>query len=108
MSAPESTWVIRRTWSWPIMPVPMTPTLRVMAVLLSRWRDGSVGPAPDGAEAAPDVVARGAGADGEWDVGRHGVEVLLDHGVDLPVEPAEPVEERRHVGFAVRRLAHHA
>ena len=27
---PASTVVIRRMWSWPIMPVPMTPTLSVM------------------------------------------------------------------------------
>ena len=36
--APDSTWVSRRMWSCPIMPTPMTPTLRV--TLLSFLRCG--------------------------------------------------------------------
>src|SRR6188472_2040768 len=101
-SAPETTSVSRRMWSRPIMPVPMTPTLSaiVCSLLLS------VGPAAHGTEPAADVVAGGAGADGQWDVRLDRVEVLLNHGVDLAVELAEFFEQRRHVGLPVRRLAH--
>ena len=36
--APETTCVIRRMWSCPIMPTPMTPTLRVMGSPFSSRR----------------------------------------------------------------------
>src|SRR4051794_18403885 len=106
-SAPDSTWVSRRMWSRPIIPVPMTPTLSVIGLVLSRGR-GSVGPPAHRAETAADVVARRAGAYGERDVRLDGVEVLLDHRKDLAVQLAERVEERGHVRLAVGRLAHDA
>ena len=36
-SAPETTWVSRRMWSCPIMPVPMTPTRSVMSRSSCCW-----------------------------------------------------------------------
>ena len=38
MRAPETTWVMRRMWSCPIMPTPMTPTLRVIGSPFSSRR----------------------------------------------------------------------
>ncbi|WP_367278857.1 hypothetical protein [Pseudonocardia sp.] len=37
-----------------------------------------------------------------------GIEVLLDDGVDVPVELGERREQLGRVGLAERRLAHHA
>jgi len=37
MRAPETTCVMRRMWSCPIMPTPMTPTLRVMSCPSGSW-----------------------------------------------------------------------
>src|SRR5215213_8613008 len=113
--APDSTSVIRRMWSWPIIPVPITPTFSVISLLVvflglvgAGSRRRSVRPATDRTEAAPDVVARGPSADGERYVGLDRVEVLLDHAVDLTLESRERGEQRRHVGLPVGRLAHNA
>src|SRR4051794_8593834 len=115
-SAPDTTCVSRRMWSWPIMPVPITPTRNVTVTPLPvGWCGGSapqsassVRPAPDRTQPAADVVAGGPGPDGQRDVGFDGVEVLLDHREHVAVEVAERGQQWRHVGLAVRRLAHDA
>src|SRR4051794_7299886 len=115
-SAPDTTCVSRRMWSWPIMPVPITPTRNVTVTPLPvMWCGGSapdwassVRPAPDRTQPAADVVSGGPGPDGQRDVGFDGVEVLLDHREHVAVEVAERGQQWRHVGLAVRRLAHDA
>src|SRR5688500_16234912 len=102
--APERTSVSLRMWSWPIIPTPMTPTFTVTTE--SSRRSALVRPAPDRAEPAGHEVAGGTGGDGQWDVRFHRVEVLLDHGEQVGVEFGERVQQRWHVGLAVRRFDH--
>src|SRR5687768_14194527 len=85
----------------------MTPTFTVTGDVLPGG-SALVGPAPDGAEPARDEVPRGAGGDGQRDVRLDRVEVLLDDAEDVAAEVRERLEQRRHRGFAVRRLDHHA
>src|SRR6476620_497931 len=115
-SAPDTTSVSRRMWSCPIMPVPITPTRNVMVSpsgrcgcpWISSFGVGSVRPATHRTQPTSDVVAGGPCHDGHRDVRLDGVQVLLDDREDLPVQLAECLEQRRHVGLAVRRLAHNA
>ena len=48
------------------------------------------------------------GLDRQRHVGRDRVQVLLDDGEHVPVQGGQRVQQRRHVGLAVRRLDHDA
>src|SRR5215217_4861910 len=109
---PDSTVVMRRLWSCPIIPTPMTPTRTVMCWApwgATRWcqlpwRRRPSRASGHGPEAAAVEVLAGSRGDGSGDVRLHRVHVVLDDGEQVGVEGAQLGEQRLHGRNSGRRL----
>src|SRR3954462_12757901 len=95
--APLTTSWIRRTWSAPILPGPMTATPRVAR---------SVMVIPSGAAGPQELT--GAHRDRQWLVRLARVHVLLDDGEQLHAELLRGHQDRLQLGYTGRRFAHHS